>query len=271
MPELPEVETVATGLRNEILGQSFTDIQINRYDLRIPIPHDLPALVLGQKITAISRRAKYVLLHLANNHVLIMHLGMSGQILINPSRPPQKHDHLIFTLNNTKIVFNDPRRFGLITICPSANLDQLQFLAKTGPEPLSPEFNSKYLSTTLSKRTTPIKTTIMNNEIVVGIGNIYACEALFRSKISPLAKSNQLTSAQLTNLISNIQQTLRQAITAGGSSLKDYVSTKGELGYFQNELEVYGRKSLPCIKCHTSISQIKQSGRSTFYCPNCQT
>lgn len=271
MPELPEVETVTAGLHKQILGASILAVRVNRHDLRIPIPSNLPDLLLEQKITTVERRAKYILIHLANNHILIIHLGMSGKVLINPTRPPQRHDHFVLTLNNNvRVVFNDPRRFGLVTICPYADLDQLPFFTKTGPEPLSPAFNSLDFLASLKNRSTPIKTTIMNNEIVVGIGNIYACEALFRSQISPLHKSNTLTLAQVDRLIPAIKQTLLEAIAAGGSSLRDYVSTSGDLGYFQNQLQVYGRTDLPCTKCQAPIVKIKQSGRSTFYCQNCQ-
>lgn len=271
MPELPEVETVTTELRNQILGKKFTDVQINRYKLRITIPAFLPELVVNQTITKILRQAKYVLIYLDNEYVLVLHLGMSGKVLINPKEPSRKHDHVIFTLsNNHKIIFNDPRRFGLVTIIHNLDLAQSKLFAKLGPEPLSPEFNSHYLLSAIKKRTMPIKTTIMNNQVVVGVGNIYACESLFRSGISPLRSANTLTAKEAEKLVVAIQQTLQEAIAAGGSSLKDYVNTSGDVGYFQNKLQVYGKANKSCDSCDTIITNVRQSGRSTFYCCSCQ-
>jgi formamidopyrimidine-DNA glycosylase len=271
MPELPEVETVTTELRNHILGKRFTDVHINRYKLRITIPAFLSELVNNQKITKIQRQAKYILIYLDNEYVLVLHLGMSGKILINPKEPSRKHDHVIFTLNNNhKIIFNDPRRFGLVTIIHNLDLAHSKLFAKLGPEPLSSEFNSHYLLNAIKKRVMPIKTTIMNNQVVVGVGNIYACESLFRCGISPLRKANTLTVKEVEKLVVAIQQTLQDAITAGGSSLKDYVNTSGDAGYFQNNLRVYGKANQLCDVCNTIITNIRQSGRSTFYCYTCQ-
>ncbi len=271
MPELPEVEVVVLELRNQIIGESFLGVQINQHNLRIPIPKVLPALLEKQVIITVSRQAKYVLIHLANDHVLVLHLGMSGKILINPSQQFQKHNHVIFYLtNNNRIVFNDPRRFGLITIYHLNNLAKSFLFKNYGPEPLSREFNSTYLSFALQNKTTPIKISLMNNKVLVGVGNIYACESLFHCKISPLRKSNSLKTKEINKLISAIKNTLKKAIAAGGSTLKNYVNTRGELGYFQHEHKVYGRTDLNCTNCNTSIKQIIQSGRSTFYCPNCQ-
>ena len=192
-------------------------------------------------------------------------------ILINPKEPSRKHDHVIFTLNNNhKIIFNDPRRFGLVTIIHNLDLAHSKLFAKLGPEPLSSEFNSHYLLNAIKKRVMPIKTTIMNNQVVVGVGNIYACESLFRCGISPLRKANTLTVKEVEKLVVAIQQTLQDAITAGGSSLKDYVNTSGDAGYFQNNLRVYGKANQLCDVCNTIITNIRQSGRSTFYCYTCQ-
>jgi formamidopyrimidine-DNA glycosylase len=271
MPELPEVETVTVGLRNQILGETFTNVQLNRHNLRIDIPPSLPKLTQNQVITKITRQAKYILIHLVNDYILILHLGMSGRILINPLKEPNKHNHVIFSLtNNHKIIFNDPRRFGLITICHSSELSTSKLFANLGLEPFAPGFDVEYLSNKLKKRSMPIKTALMNNQLVVGVGNIYACESLFRSRISPLRPSNKLDHNELQKLIAAIQQTLYEAIAAGGSSLKDYVNTKGDVGYFQNKLQVYGRTGKACVNCDNEIVQIKQAGRSTFYCPKCQ-
>jgi formamidopyrimidine-DNA glycosylase len=271
MPELPEVETVATELRNQILGEEFSNVQINRYKLRITIPSFLPDLVINQRISKIQRKAKYVLIYLESGYVLVMHLGMSGKVLINPKEASRKHDHVIFTLsNNHKVIFNDPRRFGLVTIIHNLDLAQSKLFAKLGPEPLSSEFNSCYLQDALKNRTIPIKTAIMNNQVVVGVGNIYACESLFRCGISPLRSANTLTKKEVERLIVEIQRTLQEAIAAGGSSLKDYVNTSGEVGYFQNKHHVYGKANQSCDVCSSVIMNIRQSGRSTFYCSSCQ-
>lgn len=271
MPELPEVETVVTGLRSEVLGNSFHKIQIFRTDLRQQIPSNIADLILNHEIIDVRRKAKYILIHLANAQVLIMHLGMSGKIVIGKNEKPKKHDHIIFTLSsNQQITFNDPRRFGLVITCSTAGIDKLKLFANLGPEPLSSDFTTDYLSKTLKSRSSPIKTTIMNNEVVVGVGNIYACEALFKAKISPLRPANFLTISEIENLVAIIKEVLALAIQAGGSSLKDYVNINGDLGYFQNQLQVYGRANLDCHICNSKILQIKQGGRSSFYCGNCQ-
>jgi formamidopyrimidine-DNA glycosylase len=272
MPELPEVETIAQELRSHILGEKFTHVHINRYKLRITIPAFLSELVTNQKIIKIQRRAKYILIYLDNEYVLVLHLGMSGKVLINPKEPSRKHDHVIFTFaNNYKIIFNDPRRFGLVTIIHNSDLTLSKHFARLGPEPLSPEFNSHYLLNKIKKRLMPIKTMIMNNQIVVGVGNIYACESLFRCGLSPLRGANTITEKEAEKLVIAIKQTLEDAIIAGGSSLKDYVNTSGNVGSFQNTFQVYGKTNQSCNVCNTIITNIRQSGRSTFYCGTCQS
>lgn len=257
MPELPEVETVCRELQKSLIGNKFTQIITLRDKIREVIP-DLSGLE-GTKITAVERRAKYIII----NSKLIIHLGMSGTIAIGAPKERKKHDHVVFELSNgEEMVFNDPRRFGLVTLYND------KYFAALAPEPLTPEFNAKYLAKTLKTRKTPIKTAIMDQTLVVGVGNIYASEALFRSRINPTTPANKVQNHAL--LVNNIKQVLAEAIESGGSTLRDYVRSSGDLGYFQHHHNVYGRVGQPCVLCQTPIAKITQCGRSTFYCPKCQ-
>jgi len=268
MPELPEVETVKNGLQ-DLSGTTVTEVIIRFPQLRYKIDQTELNKMLGQQVKAITRRAKYLLIHFEHG-VLIIHLGMSGRITLYKNTPPEvlKHDHVDITFNHYTLRYNDPRRFGCIIF--SEDLDKLSLVANLGPEPFSDEFNYTYLKNKLINRNTPIKQLIMDNAIVVGVGNIYACESLFLTGISPLTPGKKLTATQCRKLVENIQLVLQNAINAGGSSLRDYKSATGELGYFQISHNVYGRAKLPCKKCETIIQEVRLGQRNSFYCPNCQ-
>ncbi|MBI3441555.1 MAG: bifunctional DNA-formamidopyrimidine glycosylase/DNA-(apurinic or apyrimidinic site) lyase [Proteobacteria bacterium] len=276
MPELPEVETVCRGLAKALPGHRIKEIRQNRHDLRIPFPAALKSMT-GENITSIKRRAKYILVHLANQHVLILHLGMSGSLIFytkNKKYLPEKHDHFVLTLDNgTRIVFNDPRRFGLVDLAKTVELPHHRFFAHLGPEPFDKKFSAATLAKKLAGKKVAIKLAIMDQAVVVGVGNIYAAEALFMAGIDPRRAAKSLTPAETKKLVSSIQKTLKSAIKAGGSSLRDYVQADGELGYFQHHWAVYGKEGQKCKRCTCNIQKthgvhrITQGGRSTFYCP----
>lgn len=266
MPELPEVETVRTELERHVTGKTIDEIDIRRPNIRIPIP-DLSELN-GKKISKVERRAKYLIIHFSKTkEALVIHLGMSGKILLGLGLERKKHDHVVFHFNdNTEMVFNDARRFGVVTLKSKAE-DLFEHL---GPEPFSEEFNPTYLYNKLKNRKAPIKPALMDQELVVGVGNIYAAEALFRSHINPKKPANKIPKAKLPELIKNVRQVLQDSIESGGSTLRDYVRSDGDTGYFQHHFDVYGKQGKPCPRCKTKIAQITQAGRSTFYCPKCQ-
>lgn len=267
MPELPEVETVKNGLAPTMEGREITDVQVNFPTLRYSIP-DL-SILKNKQITHLYRRAKYLLVHFKDAPTLVIHLGMSGSMLVcDKTHLPAKHDHVIFTLNNGKQVrYNDPRRFGSMLL-----YDDLEELEKgLGLEPLSDDFNGAYLYTSAkSKPNLPLKSLLMENKIVVGIGNIYACESLFKAGLSPLKKSKTLTKTQAEKLVNVIKEVLQLAIKSGGSSLKDFKHSDGKLGYFQHNFQAYGREKQPCMQCGIPIKKVVIAQRSTFYCPQCQ-
>ncbi|AIL65854.1 Formamidopyrimidine-DNA glycosylase [Rickettsiales bacterium Ac37b] len=272
MPELPEVETVSRGLKKEILGHTIDHVIINNVKLREPIPSNLSEIIAGAQILDILRKAKYILCQLNNGYTLIFHLGMTGKLLIsfNPYIP-DKHDHAIFQLSNNKnIIFNDVRRFGLITITESDKLHLLPIFNKPIIEPLSDQFNIEYLTKKLKNKQIPIKMALMDNSVVVGVGNIYSNEALFRAKINPRRASNTLTLEELSLLITTIKNILIEAINLGGSTFRDYTDASGKTGNFQNKFTVYNRYGKNCMVCSGVIERIKQGGRSTFYCIHCQ-
>jgi formamidopyrimidine-DNA glycosylase len=276
MPELPEVETVVRELQKSLTGHKFTEIITTRSNIREEIP-DLSCLE-GAEIKEVERRAKYIIIRLQATgnrqkkeqstiacqlSPLIIHLGMSGTIRIGKPEAHKKHDHVIFSLSNGReMVFNDPRRFGLVTLYND------KYFKDLGPEPLQPEFNVKYLKNALASRSCAIKLAIMDQKVVVGVGNIYASEALFRSRINPTCPANKVKNH--AELIKNIQNVLSEAIISGGSTLRDYVRSSGDLGYFQHHHAVYGHDGEPCQVCSTKIKKITQGGRSTFYCAKCQ-
>lgn len=269
MPELPEVETTLRGLQPYLQNQPLTAVQIRTPKLRLPTPATAP--LTGKTVMGLERRAKYILLHLSDATSLLLHLGMSGRVNTSLTPlPAGKHDHIILTTPKGTVTFNDARRFGLFLHIPTAGLATHPLLKNLGLEPLSPTFTAAYLHKALAGRTTEIKPTLMDGKLVVGVGNIYASEALFRSHIHPQKRSNTLTAAQCKTLVEAIRQTLTEAIAAGGSTLRDYQHSNGQLGYFQHNFKVYGRAGQPCPTCGTAIAKITQAQRSTFFCPHCQ-
>lgn len=272
MPELPEVETVCRGLKKSLSGRIFTDVKLNRNGLRIPFPANFSEDVKGRKVKDVSRRAKYILIDLDNEETIIAHLGMSGSFTVNrPGYNSKKHDHAIITLDNKNLlVFNDARRFGLITLTKKKSVKSHPLIKNLGLEPLSAEFDGKSLKKLLSAKKAPVKNVIMDQNLVVGVGNIYAAESLFMSRISPFRAANKVTLAECEILSQNIKKILERAIKAGGSTFSDYRNSEGDVGYFQFNFEVYSREGLNCLKCKNKIKRKKQAGRSTFYCSICQ-
>ncbi len=272
MPELPEVETICQGLRDKILNQTIIEVHhLTKHKLRQEIPVNIAQKITNSKIISIIRRAKYIQIFLDNAWVLLIHLGMSGKVLLkNKGYEHQKHDHFAFDLSDkAKVIYNDPRRFGLIALIKKDDLANHPLIKNLGIEPFDSEFNDDYLAKFL-KRNQPIKLTLMDNKYIVGVGNIYASESLFLSKISPLRPSNSLASSEIKLLHEKIIEVLKTSIERGGSSLKDYASVSGEKGYFQNSFNVYGREGEACRICNNVIIKIKQGGRASFYCDQCQ-
>ena len=270
MPELPEVETSCQGIRPYLEGQKIVDVIVRNPKLRWPIPADLSQILVGQTIQSIHRRAKYLLFQ-CDHGILIMHLGMSGSLrIVDKSAELGKHDHVDICVDNGTILrFTDPRRFGAILWTEQA-IDQHNLFHHLGPEPLSTQFDSKYLLQKLSGRRISIKTAIMDGKIVVGVGNIYANEALFLAGIHPKTVAKNLTKSQSLQLVNTIQQVLKKAIAAGGTTLKDFRKSDGKPGYFAQQLQVYGRENEACLNCDSVIQHYKESQRATYYCPQCQ-
>lgn len=277
MPELPEVETVMRGLRPALEGRRLVEVRAFRPDLRKPIPEGFEARLTGKQVIGLSRRAKYLLIELAGGLQLLLHLGMSGRILVTKDSSnrwrPGRHDHITFlTDERTRIVFNDSRRFGLVDfIEPGAGATH-PLLAKLGPEPLSNAFSGPVLAAALAGRNISMKAALMDQRVVAGLGNIYVAEALHRARISPRRLAKNLGPARAERLVRAIRETLNEAIRAGGSTLRDYVHPDGELGYFQHNFRVYGRTGQPCPRqtCNGFITRLNQAGRSTFFCGRCQ-
>ncbi|MCH2546114.1 MAG: bifunctional DNA-formamidopyrimidine glycosylase/DNA-(apurinic or apyrimidinic site) lyase [Alphaproteobacteria bacterium] len=273
MPELPEVETVCRGLQSNVLGRHIDDVIIRRDKIRIPIPCDFAESCQGAKIERIERRAKYILIHLDNGYCILVHLGMSGRMQIFSRLPtsPQKHDHVDFLLSDGQlIVFNDPRRFGVITGAPSETIMLHTLLNHLGPEPMSESFNAAYLYDQLKKRKQSIKPVLMDQKLVVGVGNIYVCEALFKTRINPERAANKINKKECERLVEAIKVVLQDAIASGGSTLRDYVDSAGKAGYFQHNFAVYDREGKLCTGCSAPITRMTQAGRSTYWCENCQ-
>lgn len=276
MPELPEVETVMLGLAPVMTGKTIANVDVRRPDLRWPFPEQMAARLNGKTVLQLRRRSKYILVDLSSGESLIIHLGMSGRMLIQHGteiESPAKHDHVIFDMEcGTRIVFNDARRFGAMDLCVTEQEGKHRFLAALGPEPLGNSFNENYLAQALKSRNTPIKTALLDQKLVAGLGNIYVCEVLWHAHVSPVLKACDLSKKRVQSLVPLIRSVLTDAIASGGSSLKDYRQADGELGYFQHSFTAYGREGKTCRtpECGGIISRISQSGRSTFYCPNCQ-
>lgn len=271
MPELPEVETVCRGLAVELEGRALTHVEVRRKNLRVPLPRDFAKRLIGRRVLTIRRRAKYILIHLDGGLVLIAHLGMSGRMIVvkDAKVPFDKHDHIVFTADTgVSIRYNDARRFGLMTLANAAELEAHPLLASIGPEPLGNDFNGPALATRLANRKTPIKAALLDQSVVAGVGNIYACEALFFAGISPRRVARSVQGERAERLAQAIRDVLNRAIAAGGSSLRDHVQPSGELGYFQHAWAVYGREGERCpgCDCAGAIRRMIQANRSTFYC-----
>lgn len=274
MPELPEVETVKRALVDNILDNQIFSVKAFRKNLRYDFPVNMDKILNNRTISKIERRAKYILIYLKeDDNVIVIHLGMSGKLLIKPFEYNNydKHDHLVIGLEDKKLIFNDPRRFGLFTIIKSSEIAKHKLFANLGIEPLESNFGGNMLLDLLkNKAKTNIKNAIMDQSLIVGVGNIYACESLFLSKIMPTRIASSLSPQECNILVLNIKQILGDAIKLGGSTLKDYASVNGNSGYFQNNFFVYGRYNLPCNICNNHIKKVKQNGRTTFYCDHCQ-
>lgn len=270
MPELPEVETVMRGLTPVWEGQVFTRIITNRPDLRRPLPEGLGQRLTGARVIRLGRRAKYGLVETDRGDTLIIHLGMSGRMRVDPDGL-QKHDHVVFETGNGRVVaFNDARRFGSLDLVPTAELADHPLIAGIGPEPLGPGYGLPLLKAMFADRLAPAKAILLDQRLIAGLGNIYVCEALFRAGIHPETPGKGVTAAQLKRLLPAIPAVLMEAIAAGGSTLRDHAAPDGTLGYFQKDFAVYGRESQPCAACGTPVARLVQSGRSSFFCPQCQ-
>ena len=282
MPELPEVETVLRGISPILEGNQIDYAQVNRPDLRKPFPNNLAKRLKNRKINFLHRRSKYILIDLSGGETLVMHLGMSGRIIISQkvagtfhhnTNHSQKHDHFVLHLkDNHQLTFNDPRRFGVIDLLRTENLELSSMLSQIGPEPLSNSFNEAYFVSTLRVKKTNIKSALLDQRVVAGLGNIYVCEALFRAGISPKRQALRISHKKLSSLVPIIKEILLEAISSGGSSLRDFRNASGDLGYFQHSFDVYGREDQDCYntECDSKIKRITQAGRSSFYCSNCQ-
>lgn len=275
MPELPEVETVCRGLAPRLVGRAIVRVDQRCDALRIPLPPRFAERVTGRRITAIGRRAKYVLVHLDDGAVMLVHLGMSGRLVLHNASPRAsgRHDHVIFhTDDGGHLTFNDSRRFGLITLAAADELERHPLLAGLGPEPLDDGFTGAALAARLAGKRTPIKAALLDQRVVAGLGNIYACESLFHAGLSPRRMASTVRRRRAARLVAAVREVLRAAIEAGGSSLRDYVQASGQMGYFQHRFAVYNRAGEPCpgCDCGGAIRRIVQAGRSTFYCPRRQ-
>ncbi|AWW75860.1 DNA-formamidopyrimidine glycosylase [Erythrobacter sp. KY5] len=270
MPELPEVETTVRGLARFLDGARIERVTLNRPDLRRPFPPDLVQVMTGAQVTGLSRRAKYGLIHLDRGSTMIFHLGMSGRWRIDPEEA-DKHDHLLLEAAGHRFALCDPRRFGSVDLEPTETLGDWPQFSAMGPEPLGPDFSPEQLKTALKGKTQSIKLCLLDQRIVAGLGNIYVCEALWRSGIHPLKAGGKVTRPQLARLVPAIRNVLTASIKDGGSSLRDYAAPDGELGYFATRFDVYGRTGEPCRREDGGkIRRIAQGGRSTWYCVKCQ-
>lgn len=287
MPELPEVETVRRGLAPVMEGKRFAKVEVRRGDLRWPLPKGFAQKLNGKTVQGLGRRAKYLLADLSSGDVLLMHLGMSGSFRVGKDSAPgtyyhersksTAHDHIVFHMSNgATVTFNDPRRFGSMKLVSRARLEDEPLLRSLGPEPLGNEFDSAMLAKVCAGKKTSLKAALSDQRVVAGLGNIYVCEALFRARLSPkriastIADRNGKPNERAKKLVDAIKAVLKDAIEAGGSSLRDHRRADGSLGDFQHNFQVYDREGEPCPCCKGKIKRIVQGGRSTFYCPSCQ-
>jgi formamidopyrimidine-DNA glycosylase len=273
MPELPEVETILRGLAPLIERRSITDAVCRRSGLRWPFPERFAERLAGAHILQLGRRSKYLLATLSSDETLLIHLGMSGKLLYYPASPPPltTHDHVVFTLSDgATLLYNDPRRFGAMLLHETAALSGHPLLAALGPEPLEAEFTAAFLKQKLGSSRRTLKTALMDAHVVVGVGNIYASEALFRARLSPLRAAGSLTRKECTALVHAVQSVLTEALASGGSTLRDYVRSSGDVGGFQHYFQMYNRENLPCPTCKSSIARQIIGGRSSYFCRRCQ-
>ncbi len=285
MPELPEVETVRRGLVPAMEGRRITAVRLSRPDLRFPFPGGFAQRLTGARVTRMDRRAKYLLARLDTGQTLLMHLGMSGRFSIAAGAgagakpgafvyaPPAdpRHDHVAFAIEGgIEVTYNDPRRFGFMTLFDTAGEDDQPFLKSLGPEPDSNRFSGAYLSEAFAGRRSPVKAGLLDQSVVAGLGNIYVCEALWRARISPRRLCASIPGARAERLAAAVRAVIAEAIEAGGSTLRDYADADGAMGYFQHSFDVYGREGQPCACAKTRIRRILQANRSSFYCPVCQ-
>lgn len=270
MPELPEVETVTRALAARLPGRRLTALAQRRADIRFPLPLDLVPRLVGQRFERFDRRAKYILCHAGDGTTMLLHLGMSGRLLFD-GEPRGAHEHLTFGFEDgTQLRFVDPRRFGMVDLCRADALPEHRWLRHLGLEPLDPAFDGTALGRALAGRRTALKVALMDQRLVVGVGNIYASESLFRARLAPTRPAGSLTPREAGRLARAVRAVLGEAIAAGGSSLRDYVQANGELGSFQRFFKVYDRAGEPCTACGRPLERIVQGGRATFHCPACQ-
>ncbi|XVN41494.1 MAG: bifunctional DNA-formamidopyrimidine glycosylase/DNA-(apurinic or apyrimidinic site) lyase [Rickettsia endosymbiont of Argas persicus] len=271
MPELPEVETLKNSLESKLVGLSIKNVEFKRDSLRYKLSSDLATEILHTNILDVRRRAKYLIIDFNNNYSLIIHLGMSGRFTLQPScYEAKKHDHVLFKLSNgEKLIFNDTRRFGMIYSFKTNILEE-KFFHDLGVEPFSESLTLEYLKNKLTGRKVPIKNLLMDNKIIVGVGNIYASESLHLARIHPDKLGVDISSDEIESVINSIRVVLSKAITAGGTTLKDFVNGDSKPGYFTQQLTVYAREGQECLKCSSVIIKTKHSGRATFYCKICQ-
>ncbi len=280
MPELPEVETVRRGLAPAMEGRKIEAAEVNRPDLRWPLPERMAERLTGAQVLRLRRRSKYILADLSSGESLLIHLGMSGRMLVSgvslgdfylDHPTPQKHDHVVLHMEGGgRVTFNDARRFGAMDLVRTDREGAHWLLAELGPEPFGNDFNEDYLVNALKARKNPIKTALLDQHLVAGLGNIYVCEVLFRAGIDPRRAANRIATNRLAGLVPIIRAVLSEAIEAGGSSLRDHRQADGELGYFQHAFRVYDREAEPCTHCATPLRRIVQGGRSSYFCPACQ-
>jgi len=273
MPELPEVETVRRGLEGPLLGRLLVDVEQRRPDLRWPLPERFAERLEGRRVERLDRRGKYILARLDDGWTWLVHLGMSGRMFIDAggNAPPGPHDHVLLrTDGGHRVTFQDHRRFGMMDLVATAEAERHPLLRGMGPEPLAAAFDGPALAARLAGRMTPIKAALLDQKTVAGLGNIYVSEALFRAGIAPRRLAGTVSGGRADRLAEAIRAVLLEAIEAGGSTLRDYVQTSGELGYFQHSFRVYDREGGACPRCARTVRRIVQSGRSTFYCGGCQ-
>ena len=270
MPELPEVETVMRALARRIEGRRFTAVVQRRPNLRFPLPLNLPARLEGRRVEGFGRRAKYIRARLDDGQTLLLHLGMSGRLVFDGAAMGP-HEHLTFAFDDDSVLrFVDPRRFGMLDLCPSDGLEAHQWFRHLGLEPLAPGFDGRALRSALEGTRTALKVALMDQRRVVGVGNIYASESLHRARLAPHRPAGGLGAVEADALAAAVREVLEEAIAAGGSSLRDYVQANGELGNFQRNFKVYDRAGLPCMDCGDMVQRRIQGGRATFFCPSCQ-